>query len=120
MIYNPSGNFNGFAIEFKTPKETGKLFTNQKQCLENLETNNWKILVINNYGKYIEEIVKYNQSIKTKCKFCQKTFLKKTSLEKHMEKSHSEKNKFYKILDKCIYHKKKKEKNFSDLLNTAL
>ena len=87
MIYNNSGNYCRFAIEFKTPKGTHKLSLNQKESLKKLSENGWKTLVTNDYFECIKQIYTYNQFMKIKCEFCEKTFKKIIYTEKNMWKN---------------------------------
>ena len=57
MIFNKSGEYSGFAINFKNLNE---LPEKEKEFLIKLEQCHWKILVSNNYCKCVEEIDQYS------------------------------------------------------------
>jgi hypothetical protein len=54
LILNLHKKCNGFALEMKHPGGTGKLKPNQRQSLDNLEKQNWKVMVS---GKYDDIVV---------------------------------------------------------------
>ena len=57
MIFNKSGEYSGFAINFKTIWD---LTNEEKEFLIKLEQCHWKILVSNNYHECVEEIDQYS------------------------------------------------------------
>ena len=63
LIFNISPPWNGFAIEFKTPKGCGVLSMDQKIYLEKLRENNWKVLVSNDYTECIEKIFLFSKNV---------------------------------------------------------
>ena len=63
MIFNHSGPWKGFAIEFKNPRGYGELSEKQKIYLEKLKKIGWKILVTNSWYKCINEIISYCKNL---------------------------------------------------------
>ena len=63
LIFNHSGHWKGFAIEFKRPRKGGVLTKSQFIYLEKLETIGWKTLVSQRYSKCVREIISYCKTI---------------------------------------------------------
>ena len=64
LIYTPNDSYNGFAIEFKTPKGDGKLDNKQSDWLQKLEVEcKYFTLCSNDYTIIIETIIKYIHNI---------------------------------------------------------
>lgn len=82
IILNPNKEYNGFAIELKTPNGNGVLSENQRIYIKNLEIINYKTLISNNYDNIILNLCNYFQTVRTKCLECNKMFSKKR-YEKH-------------------------------------
>lgn len=62
MVYEPSGNYIGLAIEMKATFDRGrkgKLSVDQKEILSKLELRNWKTVVVYNLDEAIEAVNSY-------------------------------------------------------------
>ena len=70
MINNCHKTYQGFAIEFKTPKGTGIVSDDQTKMLQKYKDNNWKILLTNDYDECIIELIKYFDGVRIKCHHC--------------------------------------------------
>lgn len=90
LILNEHINFKGFAIELKTPMNTGILKENQKHYLEELKSNGYKTLVSNDYDFILVELVNYFKGIRYSCKYCsnKRKFFSAESREKHYKYFH--------------------------------
>lgn len=64
MIMNKHPEYNGFAIELKTPEGNGVISVDQKNYMQNLLDNGWKVLVSDTYNDVIFELCKYAFEIK--------------------------------------------------------
>ena len=85
FIGNMHLKYSGFAIEFKTPVNCGKLSEEQKMMLKEYENNNYKILVSNDYDEIIKEIILYFQGVRIKCKHCSRKFKSTETLSNHLK-----------------------------------
>ena len=63
LIFNHSGPWSGFAIEFKNPVGYG--FCNEKQLnyMEKLASIGWKIMLTKSYSKCVKEIKFYCENV---------------------------------------------------------
>ena len=60
LIFNKCGEYNGLAIEIKTPKGTGTISKNQFNFIELLSSEcNYFVLISNDYATIVECITKY-------------------------------------------------------------
>lgn len=59
LILNKHKEYNGLAIEFKTPTGKGELSDNQASFLDALHENNFKIIISNNYEELILQLHNY-------------------------------------------------------------
>ena len=83
IITNLHRYYNGFCIEFKTPKNNGTLTDSQKELLDKYEKNNYKCLVSSDYDLIITEIIQYLQDTRIKCPYCRKNFKNDVTLKNH-------------------------------------
>jgi len=91
LILNEHVNYRGFAIELKTPMNTGILKENQKHYLAELQSNGYKTLVSNDYEFILMELVKYFKGIRYSCKYChnnKRKFYTAENREKHYKYFH--------------------------------
>ena len=70
VILNKHLEYNGFCVEFKTPKGKGVLSESQDAWLRNLHINGWKVLVSNDYDTIIKEINSYFEKVRLACPHC--------------------------------------------------
>jgi prophage antirepressor-like protein len=90
LILNEHVDYRGFAIELKTPMNTGILRENQKHYLAELQSNGYKTLVSNDYEFILMELVKYFKGIRYSCEYCKnkRKFYSAESREKHYKYFH--------------------------------
>ena len=91
LILNEHIDYRGFAIELKTPMNTGILRENQKHYLAELQSNGYKTLVSNDYEFILMELVKYFKGIRYSCEYCRnnkRKFYSAESREKHYKYFH--------------------------------
>ena len=86
---NRTTQYNGFAIELKTPKGDGQLSKKQTDYLEQLENLRYKTLVSNNYDVIVIELTKYYCDLRSPCKYCSKVFKSKATLNGHLKCFHA-------------------------------
>jgi len=88
LILNTHKTYAGIAIEMKSPTGKGRLSDNQKTYLQQLELNNWKCLVSNDYDEILVELINYFKNVRTICKFCKRKFCSSETLDSHQRKFH--------------------------------
>jgi hypothetical protein len=108
VINNLHKHYTGFAIEFKSPKGTGNISSQQTKMLNQYENNGFKTLISNDYDQIIEELIHYFKDTRIKCKCCSGRFRSTTTLKRHLIKFHKIKKNFIKL--------KKSKKIFSDII----
>ena len=59
IINNCNKSYNGFAIEFKSPTGIGKITKEQSEIIKKYSSNNFKVLISNDYDEIIENIIMY-------------------------------------------------------------
>ena len=59
FIFHRNRKYDGLAIEFKTPKGTGKLSDEQNKVLKALADQKWDVLASNDLFEIIEKICKH-------------------------------------------------------------
>ena len=89
LILNRTTQFDGFAIELKTPKGDGVVSSKQTDYLEQLENLKYKTLVSNNCDVIVIELTKYNSDLRFPCKYCSKVFKSKATLHGHLNCFHT-------------------------------
>ena len=67
LILNRTTQFDGFAIELKTPKGDGSVSNKQTDYLEQLGNLKYKTLVSNNYDVIVIELTKYHSDLRFPC-----------------------------------------------------
>ena len=88
LICNAHSRYNGFAIELKTPRGTGKLSEKQDKCLGQFEIAEYKTLVSDEYDVIILELVEYMRNIRLCCPHCCRKFKTEATLQKHLKHFH--------------------------------
>ena len=63
LIFNHSGPWKGFAIEFKNPRGYGVLTKKQYNYLKKLESIGWKTLYTRSYSACVKEIMSYCENL---------------------------------------------------------
>ena len=63
MIYSAKSTFSGMAIELKNTWGTGEVSSHQKKIMDELESNNWLILVSNDLVELAEMILLYKNNL---------------------------------------------------------
>jgi hypothetical protein len=63
MIYSGKSTFSGMCIELKTTWGTGILSIQQKRVMDELEANNWLVIVSNDLIEIAETILLYKNGL---------------------------------------------------------
>ena len=84
LLLNHHAKWNGFAIELKNPKGTGKLSEKQADCLETYKMAKFKTLVSDDYDSILLDVFEYMQNTRLQCQMCRKKFKTDKTLAKHM------------------------------------
>ena len=92
ILNNIPNSYNGFALEFKSPRGNGVLSPDQKTILDRFEKNGFKTLVSNDYDKIITSLYDYHYKLEHvvmhQCTECKKVFKNENTYNTHMEKYH--------------------------------
>ena len=88
LILNHHARFNGFAIELKNPKGTGRLSNKQSDCLNQYRNAKFKTLVSDDYDRILLEIVQYFSQVRLCCPHCRKRFKSQATLDNHLKHFH--------------------------------
>ena len=80
IIHNLHKHYNGFPIEFKSPKGNGVLSPDQLM-LRQYQNNGFKTLVSNDYDKIIEQLIEYFRDVRILCSHCPRRFISSQSLK---------------------------------------
>ena len=70
MILNKHLDYNGFCVEFKTPRGLGSLSDAQSQWLRDLHLNGHKVFLSNDYDSICREIDAYFLRVRIACPHC--------------------------------------------------
>jgi len=70
LILNLHMKYNGFALEMKHPGGIGELKPKQRRYLDNLEQQNWKVMVSDSYDDILIELIEYFRNIRLQCNYC--------------------------------------------------
>ena len=81
LILNAHKSHNGFAIELKNPKGTGKVTDKQLNALSNYHAANFKTLVSDEYDVVFHELVKYFMDTRLMCDMCGKKIKTEQTLQ---------------------------------------
>jgi prophage antirepressor-like protein len=92
IINNITSQYNGMAIELKSPSGRGTIQHNQLLWLERHHLNNYKIVVSNDYDVLVNIINEYFRDVRVACPFCvrhTRHFKSGESLNKHVVGFHN-------------------------------
>ena len=84
IITNLHKYYNGFCIEFKTPKDNGIVSKAQKDLLDEYKYNGFKVMISNDYDLIIREVNSYMCNVRIKCIYCCGKFKSNTTLRNHI------------------------------------
>ena len=84
LLLNHHAKWNGFAIELKNPKGTGRLSAKQADCLETYKMAKFKTLVSDDYDTILLDIFEYMQNTRLQCQLCCKKFKTDKTLRSHV------------------------------------
>ena len=88
IINNSHKRYNGFCIEFKTPKGNGVVSEAQKELLQRYEFNGFKTLVSEDYDVIIRALIDYCGDLRVPCPYCPKKFKSHDTLTTHLKIFH--------------------------------
>jgi len=90
LLLNDHIDYRGFAIELKTPMNTGRLKENQKLFLNELKLNGYKTLVSNDYDLILFELMEYFKGVRYTCEYCNcsRKYKTSTTRNKHYKYFH--------------------------------
>jgi len=88
VIMNLHKKYNGFAIEFKSPKTGGVVSDSQNKLILAYKANNYKTLVSNDYDEILIQLIDYFKDVRIKCSFCSGKFKSNITLENHKKHFH--------------------------------
>lgn len=88
MIYEHSKDFNGLAIEFKSPNGLGIVSENQKNIKIKLEDRGYKYILSDNYDDIILELNNYLSNRRYKCYHCRLKFKTLDTISNHLRVIH--------------------------------
>jgi prophage antirepressor-like protein len=88
LVLNNHKSYNGFAIELKNPKGTGKLSGKQMCTLRMYREAGFQTLCDDEYDVVLHELFKYFQDIRLCCEMCGHKFKTEQTLHRHCSKFH--------------------------------
>ena len=88
ILLNLHKKYTGLVIEFKSPTGQGVLSEKQERVLKNLELNNYRVIVSNNYDDIIFELITYMSETRVQCPNCSRKFKSVQSLGHHTRGFH--------------------------------
>jgi anti-repressor protein len=88
MIYEHSKDFNGLAIEFKSPNGLGVISEKQENIKIKLEERSYKYILSDNYDDIIIELNKYLSNRRYKCYHCRLKFKSLDTISTHLRVIH--------------------------------
>jgi len=88
IIQNLHKKYNGFVIEFKSPKTGGVVSPEQVKMLNVYKTNNFKTLLSNDYDEILIQLIDYFRDVRIKCQHCSMKFKSKTTIKNHHKYFH--------------------------------
>lgn len=88
IINNLHKNYNGFAIELKSPTGKGVISDKQLSMQKKYEMNNFKTLISNNYNEILFQIITYMNNTRLKCLHCKRRFKNDNTLNNHYKYFH--------------------------------
>ena len=88
LVLNNHKSFNGFAIELKNPRGSGKLSDKQGVAIGKYRSAGFQALVSDEYDVVLFELFKYFQDIRLCCEMCGNKFKTEQTLQRHCSKFH--------------------------------
>ena len=88
LILNNHKSYNGFAIELKNPRGSGKLTDKQIVTLEKYRSAGFQTTCSDEYDVVLHEIFKYFQDTRLICEICGHKFKTEQTLHRHCSKFH--------------------------------
>ena len=88
IIQNLHKKYNGFVIEFKSPKTGGVISLDQSKMIQAYKDNGYKTLISNNYDEILIQLIDYFQGVRIKCEYCSMKFKSKKTLANHHKYFH--------------------------------
>ena len=88
LLLNAHKSHNGFALELKNPKGTGKLSEKQVSVLEKYRSAGFLSICSDEYDVILLELFRYMQDIRLKCELCGHKFKNEQTLHRHCSKFH--------------------------------
>jgi prophage antirepressor-like protein len=88
IIQNLHKKYNGFVIEFKSPKTGGVVSDEQAKMLNIYKNNNFKTLMSNDYDQILIQLIDYFKDVRIKCQHCSMKFKTKTTIRNHHKYFH--------------------------------
>ena len=88
IIQNLHKKYNGFVIEFKSPKTGGVVSAEQAKMLNVYNNNNFKTLMSNDYDQILIQLIDYFKYVRIKCQHCNNKFKSSKTLKKHHKYFH--------------------------------
>ena len=88
MIYEHSKDFNGLAIEFKSPNGLGVVSEKQENIKNRLEERGYKYILSDNYDDIIIELNDYLQNRRYKCYYCRLKYKSLDTISTHLRVIH--------------------------------
>ena len=88
IIQNLHKKYNGFVIEFKSPKTGGIVSDEQAKMLNVYKTNNFKTLISNDYDEILIQLIDYFRDVRIKCQHCNNKFKSSNTLKNHHKYFH--------------------------------
>ena len=88
IIQNLHKIYNGFVIEFKSPKTGGVISDEQTKMINVYENNNFKTLISNDYDIILIQLIDYFKDVRIKCTYCNHKFKSFRTLKNHQKYFH--------------------------------
>lgn len=88
VIHNQNTKYNGYAIEFKSPRGIGILSEEQQEIIKQFSINGFKILISNDYDEIIESLINYFSNVRYPCNCCNRKFKSTDSMKIHKKYFH--------------------------------
>jgi hypothetical protein len=88
IIQNLHKKYNGFVIEFKSPKTGGVVSPEQAKMLNVYKNNNFKTLLSNDYDQILIQLIDYFRDVRIKCQYCSMKFKSTKTIKNHQKYFH--------------------------------
>jgi len=88
IIQNLHKTYNGFVIEFKSPKTGGVVSDEQAKMLNVYKNNNFKTLLSNDYDQILIQLIDYFKDVRIKCQYCSMKFKSTKTIKNHQKYFH--------------------------------